>query len=87
MQGSDEPMFDFIIGYIFFVAKSFFARIAAVDGLQYDSHAVFVLYLIRMCVAKGKGFDQILNLWQQRGSFELEALDFGGVHGSMVCCD
>jgi len=34
-----------------------------------------------MCVAKGKGFDQILDFWQQRGSLELETLDFGGVHG------
>jgi hypothetical protein len=76
---------------MFLISKPIFPRIAVVNGLQCVAHVVFVLHFVRMCVAKGERFDQILNLWQQRCSLELEALDFGGIHGHVsvviyTCC-
>jgi hypothetical protein len=40
-----------------------------------------VFYFIRIQLAESKGFDDILNLWQQRCAVDLETLDFGGIHG------
>ena len=87
VEGSDEPMFGFGIGYIFFISESVFARIAVVNGLQYVAHVVFVSHLVDVCVTKGKGFDDILYLWQQRRAVDLETLDFGDIHDGYMLLD